>query len=190
MDQTDHSIVLYSAQAEPVLEALHRDGVCFSKASYVRRKYQESSPLFLTAYGWVIREAAAYVVPPEGAEFPYWAFENPYSVEASGTVQVLKLKVPLDQVILFDLYDWNRILQLQLLSASEDEERCFKNELKLRGITACDVMLGDFYPELKQQIFRSWQRLFRHHNALLRGDRTSVGGVQAALWQIRAEWIC
>ena len=46
-----------------------------------------------------------------------------------------------------------------------------------------------FYPQQRQEILDSWQRLFRHHAALLAGDRTGVGGVQAGLWCIRREWI-
>ena len=189
MDPNDHTITLYSAQARPVLEALRRDGVCFSREAYVAKKYQEISPLFLTAYRWFVSRAGAIVPPPEGAEFPYWAFRDPYSVEGSGDVEILRLEVPADQVILFDLYDWNRILQLELLPASEEEGQAFRRELRLRGITTRDVMLTDFYPELRQQILTSWQRLLRHHEALLRGDCSGVGGVQAALWQIRSEWI-
>ena len=189
MDPICSSITLYSAQARPVLEVLRRDGVCFSREAYVRKKYQDISPLFLTAYHWFVEQAAQLAAPPDGAEFPYWAFADPYSVEGSGDVEILRLEVPRDQVVLFDLYDWNRILQLQPLFASEAEERTFRKELRLRGITAKDVMLTSFYPELRQQVLGTWPRLLRHHEALLRGDCSGVGGVQAALWQIRSEWV-
>ena len=90
--------------------------------------------------------------------------------------------------MLFDLYDWNKVLRMQFLGEPE-EERAFRRELALRGLREQDVMLTDFYPELKRQILDSWPRLLRHHQALLAGDDTGVGGVQAGLWQLRREWV-
>ena len=37
-------IMLYSSQAEIVLETLKRDGICFSRREYVKKKYGESLP--------------------------------------------------------------------------------------------------------------------------------------------------
>ena len=91
--------------------------------------------------------------------------------------------------MLFDLYDWNKILCMKYLGENEEEEQSFSQELARRGLREYDVMGTAFYPELKQKILDSWPRLFRHHAALLRGDCTGVGGVQAGLWRLRAEWV-
>jgi len=163
--------------------------VCFSKEEYVIRKYGETAPGFLTAYRWFAREASRLVPKPEGAQLPYWAFADLYSVESSGSSRVLTLEVPAGNVVLFDLYDWNRILQLRYLGERDEDTRAFRRELAMRGLQEYDVMSGPFYPDLRQTIEKSWQRLFRHHNALLDGDRSGVGGVQAALWCIRKEWV-
>lgn len=188
MDQEDHKMTLYSAQAEPVLAALERDGICFSREEYVAKKYVESAPIFLTAYRWFVQAAREVVPPPPGAEFPYWAFRDLYSLEASNDTHVMKLEVPLDQAVFFDLYDWNKVVRLQYIGESENEERAFLRDLRRRGITPNDVMLTQFYPEFRQKILDSWRRLFRHHEAIRAGDLTGVGGVQAALWQIKKEW--
>ena len=172
-----------------MLRVLERDVVCFSRAEYVRRKYGESAPIFLTVYGWYVSRAAALVPPPEGAEYPYWAFANSRDLDATMGGQVLTLEVPADQAVLFDLYDWNRIVQLGYLGLDREEERRWRRELSLQGLREYDVMSTAFYPQQRQEILDSWQRLFRHHAALLAGDRTGVGGVQAGLWYIRREWI-
>ena len=62
-------------------------------------------------------------------------------------------------------------------------------ELSLRGLDLNKVMLSGFYPDFRERIMESWQRLFRHHQALLQGDCSGVGAVQAALWCIRREWV-
>lgn len=184
------TIRLYTSQTPPVLEAIEKDGFCLSKTAYVQKKYQESAKSFLLVYQWFAGKAAGIVPRPEGAELPYWAFEDIYSADASGQEdRVLTLDVPKDQVILFDLYDWTKLMRFEYLGGTEREEAAFKEQLRLCGLKEYDVMMSQFYPEWKQKILTSWERLFRHHSALLAGGRSGVGSVQAALWKIEKEWI-
>lgn len=188
--QIEHTIRLYTAQMPPVLEAIRRDGFCTSRASYVQKKYEESAGSFLEVYQWFAKEAAKTVPLPDGAELPYWAFEDIYNVEASDQDDhVLTLDVPKDQVILFDMFDWTKLMRFEYLGETPQEEKAFKEELRECGLREYDVMMSRFYPEWKARILASWERLFRHHEALLRGDHTGVHSVQAALWKIEKEWI-
>lgn len=189
MDQKNHRIVLYTAQTDAVLEAIRRDGTCFSREAYIQRKYGESAPGFLAAYQWLARAAAELVPPPPGAELPYWAFHDLHSVEVSGDVSVLTLSVPTEEAVFFDMYEWIQILQLRYLGETESERRSFCRDLERRGLRESDVMLTRFYPEERRQVEGSWHRLFRHHHAIQTGDLAGVGSVQAALWQIKQEWI-
>lgn len=184
-----NTITLYAMQADIVLQVIERDGICYSKREYVQKKYEESAPIFMTAYSWFVREAERIVPRPEGAEYPYWAFRDLVNVDKSGGGNLLKLEAPLDEVILFDLYDWNHVLCLKYLGEDEIEERRFRNTLERCGMKEDKVMLTDFYPQQKRQIMESWGRLFRHHTQLLAGDDSGVRGVQAGLWRIRKEWI-
>lgn len=188
MDRQGHTVKLYSAQTRPVLDVIRREGVCWSRTAYVRAKYGESAPVFLTAYTWFTQHMPAYVPKPAEAEFPYWAFMDLYSVEASGA-DVLTLEVPAEEAVFFDAADWTRIMQLNPLTDGPAEDAAFRDELRRRGLTPSDVMLTAFYPELKAAVLASWERLFRHHEAIRAGDRSGVGSVQAGLWQIRREWI-
>lgn len=189
MDCKCDKITLYSPQSSQVAEIIRREGVCFSRPEFISKKYGESAPLFLTVYSWFVREAAKILPPPPGASFPYWAVADPKSVDRSAGGELLVLSVPADQVILFDLYDWNKILQLRPLTDDPREEKELLRELSLRGLDLNKVMLSSFYPDFRERIMESWQRLFRHHQALLQGDCSGVGAVQAALWCIRREWV-
>ena len=188
MAQGRDTVTLYTAQSDAVIDAVH-GGVAFSREEYVSRKYGESAPIFLTAYRWFAAEAQKLVPRPEEAGLPYWVFGSVQSVDRSGGGRLLTLEVPRDQAVFFDMYDWNRVLQLKYMGASEKQERAFCEELARRGLRESDVVLSQFYPDLRQQIIESWDRLFRHHESIRSGDLTGVGAVQAALWCIRREWV-
>lgn len=188
MDQKCDTVTLYTAQSEAVVEAV-RSGTAFSCEAFVQKKYEESAPVFLTAYRWFSAEAAKLVPRPEGAGLPYWVFGSPQSVDLSGGGCPLTLCVPRDQAVFFDMYDWNRVLQMRYMGETPAQERAFQEELAMRGLRETDVMLSGFYPELRQQIIASWSRLFRHHERIRAGDLTGVGAMQAALWCIRKEWV-
>lgn len=76
MGNESNTIILYSSQTDIVMNVIEREGVCYSKEEYIRRKYQESAPVFLTAYSWFVSQMPKYVPKPERAEFPYWAFAD------------------------------------------------------------------------------------------------------------------
>lgn len=182
------TVILYAAQAEPVWQAIQQDGAAYSKAEYVRRKYGESAPVFLTAYEWFVRQLPRFVPKPEQAEFPYWAFTDLYMLETGGFAHILTLEVPMKEAVFFEMDDWNRILRMEYLGQTPEEIRRFRQELKMRGLRDSDVMLTRFYPELREQVIASWQNLFRHQGAVLRGERPPRS-LQAGLWCIRKEWV-
>lgn len=170
-------------------KAVGSEGTAFSKRVYVQKKYQESAAVFTTAYDAFVKEAVRLVPKPAGAEYPYWAFPDFRELDVSGGGRVMELIVPLDDVILFDRFDWYKVLQLSYLGETEEEEKAFAEKLKLYGIRhSTDVMLTPFYPELKREITDSWQNLFRHNDALKNGDLSKVRSVQASLWCIKKEW--
>ncbi len=190
MGNTDNTVMLYSSQSEVVVNSLERDGICFSKQEYVIKKYEESAPIFVAVYGWFAIAAEKYLPKPKGAEYPYWAFRDLYSIEQASDSRILRLCIPTDEAIFFDMYDWNKILRLQYIGETESDEKRFRQMLVGYGIRReSDIILTNFYPELKHQVQDSWQRLFRHHEKIKAGDTAGVESVQAGLWQLKQEWI-
>lgn len=190
MGNTDNTVKLYSPQSEVVVKTLERDGVCFSKKEYVIKKYEESASIFVSAYDWFVIEAEKYIKKPKGAEYPYWAMKDLSSVEQSEDSTLLQLCVPIDEVIFFDMYDWYKILCLQYIGETKSDELQFRQMLVEYGIRKeSDVILTNFYPDLKRQVQDSWKRLFRHHEKIKQGNTDGVKSIQAGLWQIKKEWI-
>ena len=189
MDKGNNKIKLYTSQSDIVLQIIEKDGVCYSKKEFVSKKYSESAPIFITAYSWFVKEFAKIIPKPEKAEYPYWAFKELYNLDDSGGGNVLKLNVPLEEAVFFDLFDWNKIICMKYIGVCEEDEKEFKENIKKLGLKETNIMLTNFYPELKMQIMESWKFLFRHHENIKIGNINKIGGVQAGLWQIKKEWI-
>lgn len=185
MDKGNYKIKLYTSQSDIVLQIIENEGVSYSKKEFVRKKYLESAPIFITAYSWFVEEAKKIIPKPEKAEYPYWAFKKLYNLDDSAYGNVLELNVPLEEVILFDLFDWNKIICMKYIGVSGKDEMEFKETIKKFGLKETDIMLTNFYPELKQSIIESWKRLFRNHENIKNGNEEGIGGVQAGLWQIK-----
>lgn len=113
-------------------------------------------------------------------------------MDLSAGGRVLALSVPLGEAVFFSLYDWNRILCLSYMGETEKEEKEFRQTLLEYGIRReSDLILTNFYPELKRQVMDSWNRLFSHDQAIRKAisENQPLSGVQAGLWCIKKEWV-
>jgi hypothetical protein len=182
-------LTLYSAQSDLVIEQLKQNGRCFVKKEYVVKKYGESAAIFVTAYDWFVSEAVKYLAKPQEAEYPYWAFQDAYNAAPTGG-EILCLQVPLTEAIFFERDNWDKILRLQYMGENEAEEAAFRQSLANYGVRReMDVMLTNFYPDLKRQVLASWQRLFQQHEEIRQGHIKAVKNLQAALWCLKKEWL-
>ena len=190
MDNENNTVILYTSQSTIVADELETKGICFSRKKYVENKYEESGPIFVAAYDWFTAEAEKYLSKPDGAEYPYWAFTESYNIEQSGDSKMLRMLVPLNEAIFFDMYDWNKILSLQYIGETDSDEKNFRQLLIDYGIHRhSDIVLTNFYPDLKNQVLNSWHRLFRHHEKIKSGSSTGVKSIQAGLWCLKKDWL-
>lgn len=182
-------ITLYTIQLDYVIDQLQEADAVFCKREYISLKYGESAPILLAVYDWFAREAAKLTPKPPEAETPYWAYTDKDAIELFPNESVLTLKVPREEAVYFSIEDWSTVLRLQLLTEDAAKRAAFAAELKAYGIRQeSDIFLRNFYPAQKQIVQDSWQRLFRHH-AAIRDGQEQPRHMQAALWQIKREWI-
>ncbi|XCP84559.1 DUF3841 domain-containing protein [Roseburia hominis] len=182
MEVKDH-ITLWTSQSRQVIDVLERDGHCLVKKEYISKKYQETTWSFSIAYSYFAKRAAEKIARPEGAESPFWLYRDPKWAVTGPDAKLLKFQIPREEVILFDLRKWNRILNLSPLG-DEKRQKEFEQELKRQGIMAySDVFEKPYYPLLKNRIIKSWDLLF---------EDTSQEELytQGAAWVLRKEWLC
>ena len=190
MDTERGFVKLFSPQAEAVWQAVENEGTAFSRREYVIKKYEESAGVFLAAYDAYVREAEKIVPRPDERAYPYWAFASEELVDRSGGLRVMRLRVPLEEAVFFDQYDWYKVLRLSYIGETDKDEEAFARGLEMRGIRdSSEAVLRPFYPDVKRKITESWKRLFRHDSAIRNGDTSGVRAVQAGLWQIKKEWL-
>ena len=189
MDRQDHRVTLYCSQTREIVEAVRDGAVHRAKVKFIREKYGEVSHIFMTAYDWYASHATAIVPRPESAESGIWAFADLKLIDRDDRCAILKLNVPADRAALFRMSDWNRILNLRYLGEDAADAERFAEKLAKHGVREeSDVFMKPFYPQLKQEVLRGWDRLFRHDGALKRGE-VDFPDVQAGLWEIRGEWV-
>lgn len=180
--ETKSNVLMWTAQAQIVLDTLEKDGVYYVKKQYIEEKYKETAWSFRLAYHFLGEGMAKRVPRPAEAESPVWLYKDPKWTGAQGDASLMGLKIPSEELLLFDMRKWNKILNMSLVG-TEEEVRAFDKELERQGITdITDVLKNPFYPALKRKIMQSWEKLFEETDV----EETYL---QGAAWRIKKEWV-
>lgn len=190
MDIKDNYITLYTTQEKKILEILNKDKVYFPKLRFIKEKYSETSHIFLYAYSWFKEHASQIVKPDEESESAVWTFcEKKYTSKYPNT-NILKLSVPISEVILFRMSDWNKVLNYKLIADNITEEKEFEKKIHLNGINyEGDIFSTPYYPALKKEVLDSWNKLFKYDSKIKNGYNPNFSDLQGAIWKIDYNWI-
>lgn len=198
-DYTDNStITMYTCQTKIVLDAIDRDSISYVNQIYIDQKYQETAWIFKEAYTFFVNHASKLLERPQPAQSPVWLFHDPEWAKPDQNSIQLRVKVPREEVLLFDLRKWNHILNLNLIG-TEEEEKEFERELERWGIMhSSDIFLNSFYPILKNKVKNSWKKLFEDSRDIMqeleekrfrRFGNKDTDYIQGAVWCLKKEWI-
>ena len=188
------TVTLYSAQPQTIAQNIRQGNTHYAKLDSIREKYgEEVAPVFTQAYNWFVRQAEQIVARPAEAESAIWVYHDPRLLEQHSDYEIMTLDIPLTEVIFFSMSDWNKVLNQRFLALSDQEHVDFTNKLEKQGITyEGDLFRKPFYPQLKQEVIKSWQNLFRFHqpilDALHQGNELPIKDIQAAIWKLPKNW--
>lgn len=173
--------IFYAAQSKIVIDTIRAKGEYIVKKEYIEKKYGEVAHIMLRAYDWFIKRFEKKVVKNEYAQYPIWLYEDPKYSKVHFSQKILKLKIPINEILEFDNTKWEKILSQEYIGLSKKDEMDFEEKMRRQGVDCgCKVFENSFYPLLKREIENSWNRLFDI-------DEESI--VQAASWIIKEEWI-
>lgn len=189
MDIQNNRVTLYCSQTKEIVNRIRNGNVHQAKVKFIREKYGDVSHVFMIAYDWYASNASRIAPKPNGAESGIWAFSDIKFIDVDECCSIMELSVPSDQVIFFRMSDWNKILNLRYLGSDDSDSQRFEEKLTKHGIKdETDVLMKPFYPQLKTEMIRSWDRLFQYNEAH-KHSVPEFPDMQAGLWEIRPEWV-
>ncbi len=190
MDNKHIYVTLYTVQTDSIVEQLKQNGYHTAKMKFIKEKYGEVAPVFVDAYKWYTLNAEKIVPRPKEAESAVWSFRDPAYIEKHSGCQILQLLVPMEKAVFFRMSDWNKRLNLRYIGKSTQEEDSYNKKLLQHGVDyEGKVFLTPFYPQLKSELIKSWQNLFRYDSSVKEQGDLLFPDMQAGLWRLEWEWV-
>lgn len=189
MDYSDNKVTLYTSQSQVVIDKMLKSGRHVVENAFIKEKYGEASHVFLQAYSWYRQNAVSIVERPSDAESTIWTFLDLKYLDYSADSQIIKLSVPIEKVVFFRMSDWNKILNLRLLGTEEEQAKYSEKLKKYQVAYEGDVYTTAFYPHLKTELVRSWQKLFQYDQAIKETKTLPFEDIQGGIWELRNDWV-
>lgn len=180
----DNKLRLWTTQNQGALKELEDTGVYRAKLENIIEKYDSCSDIYLNVYRWFSSAAYKVVPRPAGVEFPIWAaLREELSLGLIKGQVRFELEVDQRDVILYDSGKWDYILNYWYIPADSKDKESYDEKIRAYGIkNQSQIYMTNFYPMLKLEVEKSWERLF-DPNIKLSCEN------QASLWEIRQDWI-
>lgn len=176
-------VKVWTKQHKDILRELDKLGRYIVKKEYIINKMEDHSDLYLKSYNWYKNKASEIVPVPNDVNFPIWVSvtEGSKIPNSEGNV-LIEIEIDKDKLIIMDLDKWGYIVNYMYIHSDENDRIEHEKLLKSYGIDDCQAYISNFYPNIKKQIIKSWDRLFDENVKL---SDAKVG----TLWEIKREWI-
>lgn len=178
------TITVWTKQHQDVWTNLERDGRHVASRAGIRRDLgEEDASLVLAVYDWL-----ADRLPTEGkpadAVYPVWVSRSGDAAMLPGPgFVILELQVDPGLITDVNIAKWGAILNYSYIPADEADARRHRKRMEAHGVSDAKAFMSRFYPELKEEIVQSWDRLF--DDSVQLGNSSAYG----VLWEIRREWV-
>lgn len=182
----DEYVTLWTRQVSEILDEIKECGVYKVKEEYIRKKNDTISDYYLKLYKWFTDEAKKYV--DVKGEYPIWlSVADEFRLRPVEDTVTLKLRVPSKEVLLCNYDAWGYTVNYFYVPLDEADKARHREELTKNGLASDDELFltskGNFYPLLKREVVKSWERIF----TLRPTDLKTC--LVAATWEIKKEWI-
>jgi len=179
-------LTLWTRQVSEMLGEIKDYGVYKVKEEYIRKKNDTISDYYLKLYKWFTGEAKKYT--DAKGDYPLWlSVADEFRLRpVEGTV-TLRLRVPSKEVLLCNYDAWGYTVNYFYVPLDEADKARHKDELTKNGLVSDDELFltskGNFYPLLKREVVKSWERIFTLKPTDLKACLVAV------TWEIKKEWI-
>lgn len=179
-----NKIKVWTRLDQSIVNQIHENGFYRLSKQELEAKYDDCLPIYLHIYDWYREKTKLITTIPNEALYPVLVSTTLTPELAPTETQVLlELEVDSKDIIFTDAAKWSYILNYWYLPKNDKDNEAFKGMLESRGLSnQTQVYMSHFYPEIKEQIHNSWDRLFDETIQLSEEKK-------ATLWEIRKEWI-
>ncbi len=153
------------------------------KKEYIIKKMEEHASLYLDVYSWYAKKAEKIVNKPVDVKYPIWvSLTEESKIENTEGNVLLEIDIEEDKLITLDIDKWGYVVNYMYIPKDEEDKVKHEKVLKNYGIDDIKAYMTPFYPHIKNEIIKSWDRLFDDNIVL---SPVKVG----TIWEIRKEWI-
>lgn len=179
----DKKIKVWTKQHKDIQNDLDSNGRYIVKKEYIKKKMEEHAGIYLDAYGWLYRSVSKFMEIPDDARYPIWVSVTEESKISNSEGNVLmELAVEFSKLLILDLDKWGYIVNYMYIPKDKEDEQEHEKYLRRYGVDDSTAYMTPFYPLIKQQIVKSWDRLFDESISF---SSARVG----IIWEVRKEWI-
>lgn len=180
----EEKIKIWTRQDISILDVLENEERYIVKKQYIENKLEDCAKYYLEVYSWYTMKANEIVPKPLDVKYPIWVSITPdFMLQQTHDTVILELLVEKDLVIVTDTEKWGRVVNLWYVPLSKEDEDEYDKKLNNYGISNCsNAYMSGFYPHLKSEIIKSWDRLFDNSYSLSNLK-------QGTIWEIKKEWI-
>lgn len=103
-------------------------------------------------------------------------------LKSPGTV-ILELTLDPSRIVPVNIMKWGAVLDYSYIPADQETLPGTESSWRNTGSATAKAYMSQFYPEIKREIIKSWDRLF--------DARVDVGNPDCYgnIWEIKKEWI-
>lgn len=177
-------IRVFTKQHENVLSILKSEGRYVAKRRFAANELEDQQKIMLLVYDWLSNNSPKQEYRPEDAECPVWlSFDRGSTMRATEGFVVMEFEIERELIFDINISKWGTIMNYGYIPANDEDKRRHEKLLKDYGVDDARAVMTNFYPSIKSEIIRSWNRLF-DESIILEGT-----GVYGAIWELKKEWL-
>ena len=177
-------IKVWTKQNSAVLDQLSTDGRFVADEHFIRRELEDTADIMLSIYEWLADHSPTACRRPDDVKYPVWiSLEREATMMPEEGYVVLELEIERDEIALLDTAKWTCITNYSYIPKDAEDKKRHTDYMQSLGISDARAVMTEFYPDIKNEIIASWDRLFDENVRL--GSETVYGIV----WEVKAEWI-
>lgn len=183
----DGKVTLWTQQDIRSLDELKKNGTIRIQKHHLEEKFELISGYVINLYSWFIQQAEKRVPRPPGVEFPVWcSVSQENMLRPTEDTVVYVLEVDESEIIYFDGYKWDHVLNHIYIPVDEADQIAYEKEMKKLGHENLYGFFEEgkahFYPRERKRISDSWIRVFDI-------DGWNIFRVQANIWEVRQDMV-